>query len=280
MSKQSIIINLRKLYNNIRKFKRTINTLKVNRILRNDIYETVLSLSQIWFEEIKPEISRFNISSETVNKYDILFTNMIKMSIKRTSKNKYVELIDLLLDNFYDELLIELIKAQNLIVGIDTIQNILDGVNEFEQDYLTEAIGCARNNFLRASIVLAWNASVHRMQRVVESVGFDTFNADSIIVSQRTDRRYRSFSQRYNISQISEMGRRVSDTHLLIMMEYWEYIDSNQCDRLFSCYTMRCNSAHPGEAGITLPNLASFYSDIKTMIFDNPEIRRILGYSI
>jgi hypothetical protein len=32
---------------------------------------------------------------------------------------------------------------------------------------------------------------------------------------------------------------------------------------------MRNTSAHPGEATITTENLASSYSDIKTMIFDN-----------
>jgi hypothetical protein len=33
---------------------------------------------------------------------------------------------------------------------------------------------------------------------------------------------------------------------------------------------MRNNAAHPGEARLTSENLASFYSDIKTIIFDNP----------
>ena len=143
MSKQSIINNLNRLYSDLRKFKRTINSINVNRIFRNDIYESVLILSQIWFEEIKPDISRFNIHSETINKYDVLFGNLIKISAKRTSKNKYLEIIDLMLDNFHDELIIELIKAQHLIVGIDTIQNILENASEIEKDYLTEAIGCA-----------------------------------------------------------------------------------------------------------------------------------------
>jgi len=32
---------------------------------------------------------------------------------------------------------------------------------------------------------------------------------------------------------------------------------------------MRNNSAHPGEAVISKENLLSFYSDLKTIIFDN-----------
>jgi hypothetical protein len=47
-------------------------------------------------------------------------------------------------------------------------------------------------------------------------------------------------------------------------------IDKNQNDRLNICFVMRNNAAHPGETRLTSENLASFYSDIKTIIFDNP----------
>jgi hypothetical protein len=36
---------------------------------------------------------------------------------------------------------------------------------------------------------------------------------------------------------------------------------------------MRNNAAHPGEASITEENLASAFSDLKNIIFDNPKFR-------
>jgi hypothetical protein len=35
---------------------------------------------------------------------------------------------------------------------------------------------------------------------------------------------------------------------------------------------MRNNAAHPGEAPISPENLASFYSDINSFIFQNPKL--------
>ena len=53
----------------------------------------------------------------------------------------------------------------------------------------------------------------------------------------------------------------------------WELIDANQHERLSICFTMRNNAAHPGEATITEPNLLSAFSDLKTIVFDNPKFK-------
>ena len=85
--------------------------------------------------------------------------------------------------------------------------------------------------------------------------------------------RYKRFNKSFDIKTSYELQASVFDSDLLWVLEYWELIDSNQNDRLNICYTMRNNSAHPGEAKITRENLASFYSDIKTMVFDNPKLQ-------
>ncbi len=110
-------------------------------------------------------------------------------------------------------------------------------------------------------------------------MGFDIFNQDSEVLTAKKNHRYRSFNRKYKLESENELNRIVLDNHLLIMLEYWGFFDSNQCDRLFTCYTMRCNSAHPGEAFITMPNLSSFYSDLKTMIFDNKNIQSLIEFN-
>jgi len=273
MSKEYLFNELGNILSNLRGLRRNINNLNVNRISRNEIREQTRTCAQMWFENIIPYINRYDISSEILKKYNALFRELIKISLVKTRKNKYLKTIDEITQNINDELFTTLLTSNNSIVNIDSIQQILENASSLEKDYLEEAIGCAQNNFLRASIVLAWNSAAYRMRKIVELNGFEKFNQDSEILTKRKDRRYRGFDRKYQISSYNELNRIVPDNHLLLMLEYWGIIDSNQCDRLFTCYTVRCNSAHPGQARISRQNLASFYSDLKMMIFDNPTCR-------
>lgn len=272
MSKEFLIEHLNNLYSELRRFKRDLSRMPVKTISRKEVRDSALKLAKVWFEILSPSLSGYNISQELVKKYNAFFREIIKLSLKRNRKERYIKILDLIIRNFNDELLVSIIESQATIITLGTIQNILENATEVEEDYLSEAIGCARNNYLRASIVLSWNAAAFRMRKVIESEGLTKFNRDSIILTERKDRRYKGFDRKYNITSFNELNRIVPDNHLLLMLEYWEVIDSNQCDRLFTCYTMRCNSAHPGEAKITPANLASFYSDLKTMIFDNSKM--------
>ncbi len=40
--------------------------------------------------------------------------------------------------------------------------------------------------------------------------------------------------------------------------------------RLRSCYDLRTQSAHPGDAPVTEYNLLSFFSDLNEIVFRNP----------
>jgi hypothetical protein len=75
------------------------------------------------------------------------------------------------------------------------------------------------------------------------------------------------------VHSLNDLRDMVFDSDLLWVLDYWELIDPNQHDRLSICFTMRNNSSHPGEAPITEENLASFYSDLKSFVFDNPKFK-------
>jgi hypothetical protein len=83
----------------------------------------------------------------------------------------------------------------------------------------------------------------------------------------------RAFNKSFELVSISGLEATVFDNDLLWVLEYWGLIDSNQHDRLQICFTMRNNAAHPGDATTTEQNLASAFSDIKTMVFDNPNLK-------
>jgi hypothetical protein len=152
-------------------------------------------------------------------------------------------------------------------------ESLIDNLVKDEKEILKEAIECARHKFYKASIVLAWNAAVHRMHKVIEKLGFDEFNKKTVEMKNIKTGRYKKFKKEFDVHSISELRATVFDTDLLWVFEYMNLIDSNQHQRLEYCLTMRNNCAHPGEAPITEENLISFYSDIKKIIFDNEKFK-------
>ena len=122
-------------------------------------------------------------------------------------------------------------------------------------------------------MVLVWSAGIHRMQKKVEKLGFNDFNEKSVEMKEIHHGRFKRFNKSFTIHSLSELKATVFDTDLLWILEYWGLIDANQHQRLAICFTMRNNAAHPGEAPITEINLASAFSDLKTIIFDNPKFQ-------
>jgi hypothetical protein len=157
--------------------------------------------------------------------------------------------------------------------SISGLAKILENAMEEEKEYLNEALGCAKYSFCRASMVLVWSAAINRMQRVVEKLGFSEFNKKSVEMKNIRKGRFNRFQKSFNVNSLSELRASVFDTDLLWVLEYWGLIDANQHDRLLNCFTMRNNAAHPGEAKINELNLASVFSDLKTIVFDNPKFK-------
>lgn len=227
--------------------------------------------SKKWFEEVEPLLSYFGVEKIIEKKYHNLFTRLLELSLKNSRKSTYQKLICELLSDFKKDLIIPIIKSAGKITSISNLTKILENVTEKEKTYLNEALGCAQYKFFRGSMVLVWCAGVHRMQKKVEQLGFDEFNAKSVEMKAIHSGRFKRFNKSFNIHSLGELKATVFDTDLLWILEYWCLIDSNQHERLSICFTMRNNSAHPGEAPIKEINLASAFSDIKSIIFDNPE---------
>jgi hypothetical protein len=164
-------------------------------------------------------------------------------------------------------------KSTGRITSIANLAKILERVTAEEKEYLNEALGCAKYEFHRASMVIVWSAAINRMHKVVEKLGLMEFNKKSEEMKIICDGRFKRFRKSFNVHSLSELRATVFDTDLLWILEYWGLIDANQHERLGICLTMRNNAAHPGEAIITEPNLASAFSDLKTIVFDNPKFK-------
>jgi hypothetical protein len=77
--------------------------------------------------------------------------------------------------------------------------------------------------------------------------------------------RFKRFNTPQNISSMSEL-REVFDSVILWILEGMQLVDDNQHTRLRSCFELRCQCGHPGDAPVTEYNLLSFFSDINEIV--------------
>ena len=269
MSKAEILENLNQISSDLKKNRITLNRITKTLISKKEKREPVRKIATIWFEKIEMQLIPLKIDEKIIQKYHKYFEKLLNLSLTNSRKTSYLRIIDTILDKFNAELIVSVIKSVVQIEQFKPLEKILTNVTKKEAEYLTEAIGCANNNFLRGSIVLGWSAAIHRIHKTIEKLGFDEFNTKSQEMKAIDSGRYKRFNKVFSIHNFSEFQTTVFDNDLLWILEYWGLIDSNQHERLSACFVMRNNSGHPGEAVISPENLLSFYSDLGTIVFNN-----------
>lgn len=263
---------LQTLLEELKQLRGDIKSLTTPQVARKTIREWSRDLGLRWHREVSPRLKAVNgISPDVIKRYDEAFTRLIRLSAPNNLKASYLETLGTLIPCFRDELLIPV--QQGILSGpepsaFDSFFSSLP--NPEESEYLREAISCARSGYHRAAVVLGWSAAIDRVHRKIQAVGFAQFNiASASLASQKTGR-FKKFNQVQNIASLSEL-REVFDTIILWIIEGMGLIDSNQHTRLRSCFEMRCQSAHPGDAPITEYNLLSFFSDLDQIVLSNPK---------
>jgi len=272
MSKDDVLRALDASESSLRQLKTRLGKTK-SEFASSEIKNLIEQICKKWFGEVEPSLSDFGALDDIRKKYRDLFAGLAQLSMKRCRKTSCIGALDKTIANFRNDLVLPVITSSGRIVYVTHLNKILENAGQDEADYLKEAIGCAYRGFFRASIVLGWNATMHRIHKVVEKFGFDEFNKKSMEMKGIKEGRFGKFGKAFVVHSLNELRSTVFDKDLLWVLEYWGLIDKNQHDRLSICLTMRVNSAHPGEAPITKENLASFYSDLKTIIFDNQKFR-------
>lgn len=274
MNKEEVVTSLESIEGDVRKLETLLKTIKSTTLSRVDIMNLAKRISRMWFEDLEKIVTGFDVPDAVVTKYHLLFDKLLLLSLKTSWRDTYKKTTRAILEDFRVELIAPVLKSSGPVLGFEHLSRILDTIaDNAEKDYLSEAVNCAIHGYLRASSVLGWNAAVHRMHRKVEKLGFADFNKKSEEMKKITEGRFKRFNKSFSIHSASELRATVFDTDLLWVIEYWGLIDANQHERLQTCFTMRSNCAHPGEAPMSPENLASFYSDLKNMVFDNPKFK-------
>ncbi len=266
---------LKVLQTDLLSLKKSVKTDSKNTINKKSIRDSAEELGTRWFSEFSaPLMDLSEFSPEQVEVYSQSFGRLIKISAPNNLKSSYLDTLDKLTKCFRTDWIIPIQTAPKVSVKASMLSVLLEGLdNEAEDQYFQEAIDCAKHNFYRAAAVLGWCAAIDRVHDTIEKEGFAKFNIASAAMASQTKGRFKRFTSTQNVTSISEL-REVFDTVILWILEGMNFIDSNQHTRLRSCFDLRCQCAHPGDAPITEYNLLSFYSDINEIIFKNPKFKR------
>lgn len=268
MASSSLLDNLEDVKNSVVNLQKELRMIRNIFISRLETRSIAKAIAIKWFQDLKKNLVQL-IEEDTINKYDKYFQKLLSLSAGNARKSSYLTTLKNILSSWKSEIYIPCHQSPIYAPALRNLSNILQNVTTEESEYLEEALGCANNQYYRASIVLAWCAAISRIHQVILQMGLNEFNKKTSEMKAIQSGRYKKFNKIYDIHNLNELEISVLDTDLLRVIEYWGLIDANQHDRLVTCFTMRNNSAHPGDAGITEDNLISFYSDLKKMIFDN-----------
>jgi len=269
-----LIRNLKKFFDNFETLWNLVNKSNTVQITNREQKNQINDMSAKWFSDYATALSVYNVSQEVLDKYNSAFEELLKLSSTNSRRSSYLRQMDIIRHNYTSEIIIFLqthTYESDVVVNkmSSEVLELLDKIEDKEEnEYLCEALGCWENGFYKAAVVLMWCATIDRIHRVIENIGFDKFNSTSEYMKNQTTGRFKRFNKNQNVHSISEL-RMVFDSDILAILEGMEMIDVNQKTRLVSCFEMRCHSGHPGEAPITKYNVLSCFSDIVEIIFAN-----------
>jgi len=254
----------------LKKLRQAIRREDYQRISKKTIKDCAQQLASKWFSVVaKDATEKYTFSTTVIEAYSSKFSHLLKLAESNNLKSSYVATLDGILRKFRDDLILPLqrneVQLNNNSLFAKFVSNLSDSD---ESAYFHEALNCAQHGFLRAAAVLGWSAAIDRIHRVIEQGGFAKFNTVSAQMAAQTKGRYKNFNQKQNVASLGEL-REVFDTTILWIIDGMAMIDSNQHTRLRTCFDMRCQCAHPGEAPVTEYNLMSFFSDIQKIVLEN-----------
>lgn len=233
------------------------------------LLSAVQAVAATWFDSIRPALELAAFSPGMVAHGTDVFERLLRQAKRKSSKGVLLSLIAECI-NVYKDIIHDIEISSFASTGTLSIAPYVEGLASDEGEYLDEAQRCLAVNALRGCVVLGWCATIARIHRKIEEIGFDKFSLATVEMAGKTTGRFKFFTKKQSIQSRSEL-QSVFDTDLLWVLEYLQMIDNNQHQRLRHCFELRNNSAHPGLAPIKGPNLYSFYSDISEIVLKNEQ---------
>jgi len=270
MTPSPLLASLKDFESRLKALRSDVKRERVKQIAKSSIRSNAENLGSEWFSSIEPELKLSGSDPSILLTYSENFHTLVKISAPNNLKSRYLAVLQDIVGKFRKELILPV--QTNPPTPTSQLQTLLAGVtNSNQSEYLKEAVECSRHELYRAAAILGWSAAIDQIHRAIERIGYANFNTTSIAMASQTKGRFKKFNQVQNISSLGEI-REVFDNIILWILEGMQLIDNNQHTRLHSCFELRCQCSHPGEAPITEYNLLSFFSDINEIVFKNPKL--------
>ena len=264
---------LKAFLGDLQKYRLAIRSVTVASIAQKALRSEAEAIGTRWCNELGPKVSATNgFAAEIVSRYTDGFSRLIALSSPNNRKSSYLSVLDDLMKSFRKDLILPIQQGKVRIgSGSTSFDAFLAKIAASDEgEYFKEALSCAKHGYYRAATVMGWCTAVDRIHRKIEEIGFPTFNVTSAQMASQTAGRFKKFNQSQNVNSLSEL-REVFDNVILWIVEGMGLIDSNQHTRLRSCFDMRCQAAHPGDAPTTEYNLLSFFSDVDQIVLASPK---------
>ncbi len=269
-----MLAELQDLQKNVQSLRKDIRAEQVQQISKKHLRDTAETLATTWLSRLSPWLADQNaVQNEELADYDSAFKHLLKLSAPSNLRASYLDTLNTVLKSFRDDLILPVQSSPGSEPSASLLGEIFQQLPDAKEDeYLREAVACARHKLYRAATILGWCAAIDRIHRKVEEIGFDKFNVTSTQMASQKKGRFKKFSSPQNVASLSEL-RMVFDTTILWVLEGMGLIDSNEQTRLKSCFDLRCHCAHPGDAPLTEYNLMSFFSDINKIVLRGPKFQ-------
>ncbi len=269
--KEEILSHLQKLKSDLTKLRKEVNSLKSQTVSRNAIRQLADKIATDWVEELRSPLEhKLKLSNDVIQATSEQMKRLHVLSRPNNLKSSYLETINAVLAKFDDKFILPIKQTSLNIENAFDLQKIIPTLsNPAESNYLQEAINCANAGYTRAAIVLGWCAAIDKIQKKIMIIGLDKFNKTSQELKQAAGK-FKNWNKGVQANNLSEF-QTIFDTDLIIVLEGMELLDGNQADRLRVCFQYRNQSAHPGIAPIEEPHLVAFFSDVNSIVLQNPK---------
>lgn len=273
----NFVEKLKFFFQDLKNAKKKLASSEIKGVNNQDERAIYEDLASRWFSEFSKPLNSYGVDKEILIKYNDSFKAILKLSSGLNRRSSYIKYFDLILKNFNEEIIIfmqidalEPAEVNSLELGPEVTDLLSKISDKDENEYLSEALGCWKNSYLKGATVLLWCCAIDRIHKVIEQIGFNVFNQTSVFMKSQSTGRFKRFSKEYAVQSLSEL-RTVFDNDILWVIEGMQLIDANERTRLASCFEMRCHSGHPGAAPITKYNVLSCFSDIVEIVLANPK---------
>lgn len=198
---------LRNLHAELQALRKEVAAVKADRISQKTILNRAETIGSKWFSEFSEElVGHFGISPDRVESYSHHFGRLIKISGPNNLKKSYIETLRSILKSFRDDLVIPIQTRPKDGTKTSLLTKVLEGLpSTSENEYLEEAVDCARHDFYRAAVVLGWCATIDRIHHVIQREGFARFNVKSAEMASQTKGRFKKFNAVQNVASLSEL---------------------------------------------------------------------------